>query len=72
MIQFKLTNRDLAARNCLIHKTPGSNEITLKLADFGLSKYGVSIYGLKPTSILPAKWSAIEALTKSNAKPLNY
>lgn len=51
----EITHRDLAARNVLI-----DNNKTLKISDFGLSRYG--IYTNTRTRKLPLRWLSIEAI----------
>ena len=56
----KFVHRDLAARNCMV-----SNQYTVKVADFGLSRdvYSNDYYRMQDRSKpLPVKWMAIESL----------
>merc|ERR1712110_107663 len=60
-------HRDLAARNCLLHLDL-ENRLTLKIADFGLSKCMEShyekydVYKMTNDTRLPVKWLAPEVL----------
>ncbi|CAJ0569418.1 unnamed protein product, partial [Mesorhabditis spiculigera] len=55
-----ILHRDLASRNCLVHKEPGQRPVA-KISDFGLSRHG-DLYALKVTSKMPIKWLAPEVL----------
>lgn len=51
-------HRDLATRNCLV-----SNNVTVKIADFGMSRnmYGKSYYKVQGRALLPIRWMATES-----------
>lgn len=53
--QLNITHRDLAARNVLI-----TNDKTLKISDFGMSRTGN--YVLHSNKKMPLRWMAIEAI----------
>nr|CAB38028.1 scavenger receptor tyrosine kinase [Geodia cydonium] len=52
-------HRDLAARNCMV-----SGELTVRVADFGLSRdvYSKDYYRMGTKTMLPVKWMAPESL----------
>ncbi|KAG0726941.1 Insulin-like receptor [Chionoecetes opilio] len=53
-----LVHRDLAARNCMLDA-----ELTLKIGDFGLSRYVATDYYRKQSrGMLPVRWMAPESL----------
>lgn len=51
-------HRDLAARNCLI----SSDDSTLKISDFGMSREVEEVYEASNMKEIPVKWTAPEAL----------
>nr|AKF17681.1 insulin-like receptor [Macrobrachium rosenbergii] len=54
----KLVHRDLAARNCML-----DSKLTLKIGDFGLTRYLANDYYKKRgEAVLPVRWLAPEAL----------
>lgn len=53
-------HRDLSARNVLCKEEDG--QLTVKVADFGLSRLVKEDYYLSETVSLPVKWCAIEVL----------
>jgi len=55
-----IVHRDLACRNLLAHSN-GSGKITVKVADFGMSR-SVENYYISSDSEIPVKWSAPEVL----------
>lgn len=52
-------HRDLATRNCLV-----SDHLTVKIADFGLSRdiYSQDYYRVQSRSLLPIRWMSPEAI----------
>lgn len=52
-------HRDLAARNCLV-----SDHLTVKIADFGLSRdvYSSDYYRVQSKSLLPVRWMPSESI----------
>ena len=52
-------HRDLACRNCLV-----SNDMTIKIGDFGMSKnlYSKDYYRVNGLAVLPVRWMSPEAL----------
>ena len=57
-------HRDLAARNCLVTIPNGTNQLIVKVADFGLSRLIETneIYTAKKGGKFPIKWTAPEAI----------
>eukprot|EP01119_Soliformovum_irregulare_P004849 TRINITY_DN1599_c0_g1_i2.p1 TRINITY_DN1599_c0_g1~~TRINITY_DN1599_c0_g1_i2.p1 ORF type:complete len:405 (-),score=104.66 TRINITY_DN1599_c0_g1_i2:15-1229(-) len=55
----KIVHRDLAARNLLIRI---ESEIVVKITDFGMSRHFDTSYYASSGSMVPAKWTAPEAL----------
>lgn len=58
VLSFFISNRDLAARNCLV-----SDGNVLKISDFGMSRQeDDGIYSSSGLKQIPIKWTAPEAL----------
>jgi serine/threonine protein kinase len=67
--QKNVIHRDLAARNCLLETTSAnSNEMNLRISDFGLSKHiddhyqKYEAYSMQTDTKLPVKWLSPEVL----------
>lgn len=57
----KMAHCDLAARNCLLTCTDPST-LTVKIADFGLSRRLYSDYYRRESGMMPIRWMAPECL----------
>lgn len=57
----KMAHCDLAARNCLLTCTDPS-KLTVKIADFGLSRRIYSDYYRRESGMMPIRWMAPECL----------
>jgi hypothetical protein len=67
--QKNVIHRDLAARNCLLETvSANSNEMNLRISDFGLSKHiddhyqKYEAYSMQTDTKLPVKWLSTEVL----------
>lgn len=57
----KVIHRDIAARNCLLNRPEGTDQITLKIADFGLSRVG-DMYQVQGKRPLPVRFLPKESI----------
>jgi serine/threonine protein kinase len=60
--QKKIIHRDLAARNVLVSKGDDTHYVTVKVADFGLSRTMEKAYYASSNTQIPYKWCAPEAI----------
>eukprot|EP00727_Mastigamoeba_balamuthi_P014758 m51a1_g9908 putative tyrosine-protein kinase fes fps (895) ;mRNA; r:95091-98772 len=57
-----IVHRDLAARNVFVFRSAGDQRRTLKIGDFGLSRFLVGGEWVRTKSIIPMRWTAPEAI----------
>jgi serine/threonine protein kinase len=69
LYQKHIIHRDLAARNCLLETlSPNSNEMNLRISDFGLSRHiddhyqKYETYAMQNDTKLPVKWLSPEVI----------